>query len=131
MTSVTVGAALSQSGVYALQGLQALQGLTLWVEDTNRAGGLFLPRLGGHVSLQLRTYDDHSRRSDVERLVAQLITQERVDILIGPYSSGLTLAAATVAEDHRKLLWNHGGSSDAIMQRGFRWLINLPTPASR
>ncbi|MBI3329850.1 MAG: amino acid ABC transporter substrate-binding protein [Nitrospinae bacterium] len=117
--------------MYALQGLQALQGLTLWVEEMNGAGGLFVPQLGGHVPLQLRTYDDHSRRADVEHLVAQLITQERVDLLIGPYSSGLTLAAATVAEDHRKLLWNHGGSSDAIMQRGFRWLINLPTPASR
>ncbi len=130
MLSLTVGAALSQSGIYALQGLQALHGLRLWVEDVNHQGGLFVPELGQSVPLRLLTYDDHSRRADVERLVEQLIGQDRVDFLIGPYSSGLTLAAAGLAEAHRKLLWNHGGSSDAILQGGFCWLVNLPTPAS-
>lgn len=131
MASLIVGAALSQTGTYAFQGLQALQGLRLWVEETNQQGGLFVPELRQHVPLRLLTYDDHSRRSEVERLIEQLIRRDRVDFLIGPYSSGLTLAAAIVAEAHDRVLWNHGGSSDAIMQRGLRWPVHLPTPASR
>ena len=68
MTALTVGAALSQTGMYALQGQQALQGLRLWVDDTNARGGLFVPELHRAVALRLIAYDDHSRRSDVERL---------------------------------------------------------------
>ena len=129
MTVLSVGAALSQTGMYALQGQQALHGLRLWVEEANAHGGLFVPELRQAVSLQLVTYDDHSRRADVEQLTTRLISVDRVDFLIGPYSSGLALAAAAIAEAHQKLLWNHGGSSDAIMHQGFRWSVHLPTPA--
>jgi branched-chain amino acid transport system substrate-binding protein len=130
MTVLTVGAALSQTGMYALQGQQAFQGLCLWVEETNAHGGLFIPERRQEVPLQLIVYDDHSRRADVEKLTARLISADRVDFLIGPYSSGLAHAAAAVAEAYQKVLWNHGGSSDAIMRQGFRWSVHLPTPAS-
>lgn len=131
MTPITVGAALSQTGIYALQGQQALQGLCLWVEQTNAEGGLFVPETQQHYPLSLSTYDDRSRRAEVERLVERLIVHDRVDCLIGPYSSGLTRAAAAIAEAHRKILWNHGGSSDVIMRQGLRWSVHLLTPASR
>jgi branched-chain amino acid transport system substrate-binding protein len=131
MSNLTVGAALSQTGIYALQGQQALQGLCLWVEETNARGGLFIPELQHKVAIQPIAYDDHSRRSEVERLTEQLIGVDRVDFLIGPYSSGLAHAAAAIAEAHQKVLWNHGGSSDAIMRQGLRWAVHLPTPASR
>jgi branched-chain amino acid transport system substrate-binding protein len=130
MSSLSVGVAVSQTGIYALQGQQALQGLRLWLEDTNEHGGLFVPELRRRVRLQLITADDHSQRAEVERLIEGLIKHHRVDLLIGPYSSGLTRAAAAVAERHQKVLWNHGGSSDTVMQQGFHWLVNLPTPAS-
>jgi branched-chain amino acid transport system substrate-binding protein len=130
MTALSIGAALSQTGVYALQGQQALQGLRLWVDDINGQGGLFIPELRCSAPLKLIAYDDHSRRNDVERLTERLITLDRVDFLIGPYSSGLAYAAAAIAEAHQKVLWNHGGSSDAIMRQGFRWPVHLPTPAS-
>jgi branched-chain amino acid transport system substrate-binding protein len=130
MTHLSVGAALSQTGIYALQGQQALQGLRLWVDETNARGGLLIPELHRAVALQLIAYDDHSRRSEVEHLTEQLISLDRVDLLIGPYSSGLAQAASAIAAAHQKVLWNHGGSSDAIMRQGLRWAVHLPTPAS-
>jgi branched-chain amino acid transport system substrate-binding protein len=130
MTTLRVGTTLSQTGLYSLQGLQALQGLHLWVEEANARGGLFIPELRHAVPLQLIAYDDHSRRHDVEHLTERLITVDRVNFLIGPYSSGLVHAAAALAERHQKVLWNHGGSSDVIMRQGFRWSVHLPTPAS-
>jgi branched-chain amino acid transport system substrate-binding protein len=131
MRALRVGAAFSQTGRYALQGQQARQGLCLWGEDLNARGGLHIPERRGSVPIELVLYDDQSQRTTIIPLIEQLITQDRVDVLIGPYSSGLTHAAAAVAEAHAKLLWNHGGSSDAIMRQGYRWLVNIPTPASR
>jgi branched-chain amino acid transport system substrate-binding protein len=58
------------------------------------------------------------------------LTRDRVDLLFGPYSSVLTMAAAPIAEGHGKILWNHGGASDAIYEQGWRHLVSLPRPAS-
>jgi branched-chain amino acid transport system substrate-binding protein len=40
------------------------------------------------------------------------------------------MAAAPIAEGHGKILWNHGGASDAIHEQGWRHLVSLPSPAS-
>src|SRR3990172_12835595 len=54
----------------------------------------------------------------------------RLGRFIGPYASGLTLAVAPLAAAHGKILWNHGGASDAIFQGGWRYLVSVPSPAS-
>ena len=75
-------------------------------------------------------YDDASQADQARRITGRLITQDRVDLLFGPYSSVLSRAAAEVAEDHQKVLWNQGGSSDEIYQQGYRWLVGVLAPAS-
>jgi branched-chain amino acid transport system substrate-binding protein len=74
--------------------------------------------------------DDGSETGRVRRVVRQLITRDRVDVLLGPYSSVLSLAAAEVAEEYEKLLWNQGGAADSIHQKGYRWVVGTLTPAS-
>jgi branched-chain amino acid transport system substrate-binding protein len=104
-----------------MQGEQALAGLQSWAADVNQSGGL---RAGGPGSLRTVSvvhYDDASRPDQVRRLTRQLIREDRVDLLVGPYSSGLALAAAAVAEEYGKVLWNQGGASDRIYQQGYRW----------
>ena len=64
-------------------------------------------------------------------LTEKLILEDRVDLLLGPYSSVLTLAAADVAEASQRVLWNHGGSSDKICSQGYRWVVGILTPASK
>lgn len=128
---IKVGAALSLSGGFALQGRQAACGLRLWAEDLATAGGLAVRDRDGRLPVELIVYDDESRMGLAAARVEKLITEDRVDLLIGPYSSALTLAVAPVAERHRKVLWNHGGASDAIARHNFRFVVTLASPASR
>ena len=100
------------------------------MEDTNRQGGAFVRDLGATLPLTLVHYDDHSRAADVRELVRHLVVHDEVHLLLGPYSSGLTMAAAQVAEELGVVLWNHGGSADNIHQQGFRWTVNILSPAS-
>ena len=65
------------------------------------------------------------------RATEQLINVAGVDLLFGPYSAGLTTAAAEVAESQGRLLWNHGGAGDAVYARGYRNVIAVLTPADR
>ena len=76
-------------------------------------------------------YDDESDRHRCEALTERLILEDEVGILLGPYSSGLSLIAATVAERYARVLWNHGGASDSIYQSGLRCVVGILTSASR
>ena len=86
---------------------------------------------GEKEPVELVVYDDKSRRESAAAYAEQLIVKDRADILMGPYSSVLTLAVAPVAERYRKVMWNHGGSSDAITRGSFRFTVSIPSPASR
>jgi branched-chain amino acid transport system substrate-binding protein len=128
---IRVGAVLSLSGPFAGPGVQAARGLELWAEDVNAAGGLTVADRGGRWPVGLTLRDDAGRSEAAAAGVERLLAEERVDLLVGPYSSVLLLAAAPVAERHGRVLWNHGGSSDEVTRRGLRWVVNIASPASR
>ncbi len=125
--SIKVGIPVSLTGQFSLQGSQTLAGLRAWADDVNRAGGL---EVGGiQHPVQLTWRDDGSRRDNARVITQQLIVADRVDLLIGPYSAVLTNAAAEVAEVYAKLLWNQGGASPLVYQRGNPWVVGILTPA--
>src|SRR5262249_9673153 len=116
------------TGRYSLPGRQALRGAQAWVEDTNRAGGLWLQESGQRLPLRLIYYDDTSEAQHCGALIERLITEDQVDILLGPYSSGLALKAAEVANHYQRVLWNHGGASEAVYARGLAWVVGILSP---
>lgn len=130
-TTATIKAGLSASltGQFETQGAQALAGLTAWADYVNENGGL--PVDGGQRPVSLLHYDDGSMADNCRQNTERLIRQDRVDLLFGPYSAGLTTAAADVANEHERLLWNHGGAGDALYARGHRNVIGVLTPADR
>ena len=128
---VKVGIVASLSGRFSSQGSQALHGARIWARDTNEDGGIFVGTYGGKLPAQLTHYDDGSQAQAARAMTERLITHDRVDLLLGPYSSVLTLASAPVAESFQRVLWNHGGASDRIYNQGFRWVVGILTPASQ
>jgi branched-chain amino acid transport system substrate-binding protein len=128
--SVTLGIAVSLSGRYALLGRQVLEGLECYVRDVNAAGGILLKSEGRKLPVSLVVEDDESDESKIRGLVEQLISQQKIDLLIGPYGSGLTLAAAEVADAFQYVLWNHSGSSDEIFECNLSSVVGILTPAS-
>jgi branched-chain amino acid transport system substrate-binding protein len=128
-SEITAGLSISLSGKFRLQGQQALQGLLLWCSYINAQGGIS-DHNGKPRPVRLIWYDDSSQISCVRENVHRLLRENHVDILLGPYSSGLTMVAADVAEEYKKVLWNHGGSSDDIHRHRSRYLIGVGSPAS-
>jgi branched-chain amino acid transport system substrate-binding protein len=130
-TAATIKAGLSASltGQFETQGTQALAGLTAWMDYVNGNGGLRVG--GGNRPVTLVHYDDGSMADNARGNTERLIRQDQVDLLFGPYSAGLTTAAAEVADSNSKLLWNHGGAGDALYARGYRNVIGILTPADQ
>ena len=125
-----VGISVSLSGQFQTQGHQALAGLQIWAEDVNHRGGIPVRGTGSQLPVTVVYYDDASSPDLVRSVTNRLIIEDRVDLLMGPYSSALSQAAAAVAEQHGYVLWNQGGASDSIYQRGYRWVVGILTPAS-
>ena len=128
--AIRVGLATALTGPFRLAGQQALIGVQAWVDDTNRQGGIRLGAGGRQCPVRLTYYDDASIPARCEACMVRLIEQDQVDILLGPYASGLTRRAAAVAQRYGRVLWNHGGSSDAIFAAGNAWVVGILTPAS-
>lgn len=122
--------AASLTGQFCVQGKQALAGLQAWAVGVNRSGGLIVDRPDTHWPVAIVYHDDQSQPERARNLTSRLIQQDAVDLLFGPYSSVLSLAAAGVAEEHRRVFWNQGGAADDIYQQGFRWTVGVLTPAS-
>ncbi len=91
---IRVGVTASLTGDYAVPGSDLLEGLKMWAHDVNARGAL----LGREV--EIVSYDDQSDPDTSARLYERLISDDKVDLLIGPYSSDVTLAASSVAERH-------------------------------
>ncbi len=126
---VTVGLSISLTGRFRSQGQQALQGIRLWQSYIYAQGGIAV-RNGEKWSVRLIWYDDRSQISFARKNVFQLLREDKVDILLGPYSSSLTMAVVEIAEEYKRVLWNHGGSSDEIFSHGRRYLVGIASPAS-
>jgi len=81
---IVIGASLSTSGDFADDGKAFQQGYELWADQVNAHGGL----LGRQVKLDIVA--DNSTPDQVTTNYQKLITVDKVDLTIGPYSSLLT-----------------------------------------
>lgn len=120
---IVVGTSVALTGKYARTGQEQLQGFQMWVDEVNARGGL----LGQKV--RLVHYDDESKPETGARLYEKLITDDKVDLLIGPYSSDVTMAASTVAEKHNFPMVSSGASATEIWERGYKNTFGLYTLA--
>lgn len=128
--AVKAGIPVSLTGQFQVQGRQALAGLQAWAESVNQSGGLRVGLSKTARPVSVVHHDDASRASQAQRATTRLILDDQVDLLFGPYSAALTDAAAPVAEEHGRVLWNQGGASQQVYERGYRWLVGVLTPAT-
>ena len=118
-----IGASLSLTGTYAKPGLYGREGYALCQKHLNEGAGV----LGRPI--EFVTYDDRSDPQTGVRLYEKLITEDRVEVVLGPYSSAITESVANVAEKYRKLLLAPLGAAGSIWEKGRRYVIMMVSPA--
>ena len=89
---LVIGASLPASGDFAQPGEATKRGYTIWHDMVNSSGGL----LGRQVTLKI--VDNASKEDTVVSDYTRLITQDKVDLLLGTFSSLLNIPASAVAE---------------------------------
>lgn len=118
-----LGALFPFSGSLALLGNETFYGVELATEMINERGGV----LGRPVTLVKADCPDATAAANEAN---RLITQERVNLIIGTYASGLSMAATPVAERNRVVYWEVMAASDDITSRGFRYVFRTGVRSS-
>ena len=127
--TITIGFTVSKTGKYNVESVNQLHGIELWQKWVNDQGGI--PIGGKRYKVALKYYDDESKSDRVQQLYSRLISQDKVDFLISPYSSGLTAKAAIISEQYGKIMIATGAASDSIFKLGYQNVYQIYTPASR
>jgi branched-chain amino acid transport system substrate-binding protein len=93
------------------------QGYQTWAAEVNASGGL----LGRPVKLVV--HDDGFDQNAVVANYNRLISQDKVDLLLGTFSSLLNGPASSIAERHKMLYVEPSGGNSALFTRGYKYLF--------
>ena len=92
---IKIGYAISKTGPNAGgANITQIPNYQLWVKEVNDKGGL---KVGSkRIPIEVIEYDDRSNSEEAVRAVERLITQDKVDLLLPPWGTGLNLAVGPV-----------------------------------
>jgi branched-chain amino acid transport system substrate-binding protein len=120
---IRIGASLSLTGTYAKPGTYQKEGYDVCADEVNAKGGL----LGRKVEFVL--YDDQSNPATGVKLYEKLITEDKVDAVMGPYSSPISEAVANVTEKYKKVMVSPLAATTSIFRKGRKYIFMVISPA--
>src|SRR4051812_45909414 len=115
--TIKIGASLPLTGDFSEPGKAAQQGYKVWEAMTNEKAGL-LDR-----KVQMVIKDDASNQNTIVSDYNALISKDKVELLLGTFSSLLNLPASAVAERNRMLYVEPAGGAPELFDRGFKYLF--------
>lgn len=121
-TPIKIGVSISTSGDFSDDGKALQQGYELWAEQVNKSGGL----LGRQVQLDI--VNDNSTPEQVTTNYQKLITVDKVDLVVGPYSSLLTKPASVVTARYGYAMLEGAGGAPSVFNRGIKGLYDVSAP---
>ncbi|MEM8812498.1 MAG: amino acid ABC transporter substrate-binding protein [Pseudomonadota bacterium] len=118
---LTVGSAISLTGKYATNGVHAKNGYEFAIQKIRENGGI---KVGDKCyNFNVIYYDDESKGDRGATLAERLISQDKVQYMLGPYSSGLTKAIAPVTEKYQIPMVEAEGASRSLFNKGYKYLF--------
>lgn len=120
---IKIGYSVSLAGDFSADGKALKMGYELWRDAVNKRGGL----LGRQV--QLVYYNDNSSPQQVTTNYQKLIGSDKVDLLLGPFSTLLTVQAAPVAQRYGYALIEGAGTGQKVFTSGFTTLFGASAPS--
>ncbi len=94
-----LGVVTSLSGDDVFGGNLTRRGYDFWAETVNQKGGIDVG--GTKYKVTMAYADDQSKPATGADAAERLITQEKVDAIFGPYTSGVTLAVAPICDKYK------------------------------
>jgi len=125
---IKIGVAISMTGQVAREGKFEKDGIDYWKDLVNEAGGIDVG--GEKYKVEVVYYDDQSSPETSMKLTEKLITEDKVQFLIGPYSSGIQTAAAAIGEKYKIITITPLANATTIYDKGYKYIFSVLPPAT-
>lgn len=125
--ALKVGAALSLTGKLSREGVLTREGYEYCAEVVNAKGGV---EVGDTKRMLEIAYQDDQSTPDVAGQLVDRFNDQGVKLLLGPYGSASTEAAAAVVERNGQVMVEGAGADNKIFTKGFRQIFAVLSPAS-
>lgn len=120
--SIHIGWAIAKTGINAGgTSVTTAPNYKLWVHEINAAGGILLKAYNKRVPIEVIEYDDRSSTEEAVRATERLITQDKVDFVLPPWSTGSNLAVGPTYEKHKYPLLAATSVTDKAPDLVKRW----------
>jgi branched-chain amino acid transport system substrate-binding protein len=127
--TIKIGVAISQTGQVAREGKFEKDGIDYWKDLVNSQGGI---EVGNEkYKVDIVYYDDQSSPETSMKLTEKLITEDKVQFLIGPYSSGIQTAAAAIGEKYKMITITPLANATTIYDKGYKYIYSVLPPATK
>jgi branched-chain amino acid transport system substrate-binding protein len=114
---IKIGAMVSMTGANSNVGKSMWQSVVLATDEINAKGGVFVKQYNATIPIKLVQGDDESTRDGGQKAATQLITGDKVDILVGGYSSAITASYQQTVAEYKVPYIVTGASSPTITHR--------------
>jgi branched-chain amino acid transport system substrate-binding protein len=114
---IKVGVIASMTGPASNVGKNMWQSASTAADEINARGGVYVKSLNKNLTLQLIQGDDESTQQGGQKAANKLITDDKVDILVGGYSSAVTSAYQQTIAEYKIPYIVTGASSPIITHR--------------
>ncbi len=122
-----IGAALSLTGSLAKEGALTKQGYQLCQEKVNQRGGV---KVGDKKAKLAITYSDDKSEPDTAARLIDTFNDDGVKLILGPYGSPSTEAAAAAVERNGQVMVDSSGADDNIFTKGYKTTFAVLSPAT-
>ena len=122
--TVTIGASLSLSGDFAADGQAFQRGYELWAKDQNAKGGL----LGKTIKLDI--VSDASQPAQVTTNYNKLIGSDHDALVLGPFSTLLTVPASKVVARYGYAFVEGAGGAPSVLGNGLTNVFDVSVPVA-
>jgi len=123
--AIHIGATVSQTGHFSSEIGPFKRLMNAWADLVNEQGGIMVKEYGKKLPVKFTIYDDRSNQATAKKYYERLVTVDKVDLLLGPYSSPLTFAASTAGENHQVPFIAICANSPKVYTRGFKWIVGV------
>ena len=123
---IKFGAPLPLTGPLAPEAIKQQQGYDLWAEQANKAGGISVGGKKYKVEIVYADYQSNTPRA--VQTTEQMITQNNVNFLFGPFGSGAAKAGSSVSEKYKVPTIAATASSSQVYDQGYKYLFGTFTP---
>jgi len=129
-SEIKIGTLYASSGRFASISMPVYSALKLWADQKNSEGGAYVKAFDKKLPVKLVSYDDQSNTATASTLYNQLITQDKVDLLVADSGSVLTAPAVAIARDHKTFLFDQTGTGASFFSKDNPYIALMADPAS-